>query len=53
MAEKEITAEYQKFDDGESKFSLMWSNHQKHFYIDGVEVTEEKWVKEMEKNNEK
>jgi hypothetical protein len=53
MAETEIRAEYQKFDNGRPKFSLMWTNHQKHFYIDGVEVTEEKWVKEMEKNNEK
>jgi hypothetical protein len=53
MAETEVRAEYQKFDNGRPKFSLMWTNHQKHFYIDGVEVTEEKWIKEMEENNEK
>lgn len=48
MAKKEIRTNYKRFKNDEPKFSLMWTNHEKHFYIDGDEVTEEKWVKEME-----
>lgn len=43
---------YEVFHNGRMKYQAVWTNHEKHYYIDGEEVTEEVFDSELKKDKQ-
>lgn len=53
MTETNHEALYEVLSDGRPKYQMMWTNHTKQFFIDGKEVEEAYWVKQVQDYKEK
>lgn len=48
----DVTTAYEVFRNGKMKYQAVWTNHEKHYYIDGEEVTEEVFDSELKKDKQ-
>lgn len=47
-----IKTYYEVFRNGKMKYQAVWTNHEKRYYIDGEEVTEEVFDSELKKDKQ-